>query len=101
MANKILEKMLDRLYAAIASGPSLNCRPHSSRQRFDLSHLSRLGDGPAERALSELLSDGASTKINARNSEPPKAWKYQEGLSAEQRTALKAWEDQQALIKKL
>jgi len=29
--NKILARMLDRLFAAIVSGPSLNCRPHASR----------------------------------------------------------------------
>lgn len=35
-ANRILEKMLDRLYASLIGGPSLNCRPHSSRQRVDV-----------------------------------------------------------------
>src|SRR6478609_8059583 len=32
-ASKVLAKMLDRLFAALANGPSLNCKPHSSRQR--------------------------------------------------------------------
>ena len=30
--NKVLTKMLDRLFSALVNGPSLNCRPHSSRQ---------------------------------------------------------------------
>ena len=33
--NRILTKMLERLFAALVNGPSLNCRPHSSRQRVD------------------------------------------------------------------
>ena len=31
--NKILTHMLERLFAGMLSGPNLNCRPHSSRQR--------------------------------------------------------------------
>src|SRR5262245_16818850 len=30
--NPILTKMLDRLFAAMLNGPSMNCRPHASRQ---------------------------------------------------------------------
>ena len=33
--NSILTKMLDRLFAAMLNGPSMNCRPHASRQRLD------------------------------------------------------------------
>jgi hypothetical protein len=40
----ILQKMLDRLFAALVSGPGMNCRPHSSRQRVDVSQISRLLD---------------------------------------------------------
>ncbi len=33
MAERVLEKMLERLMAAIVRGPSIDCRPHNSRQR--------------------------------------------------------------------
>ncbi len=41
---RILKKMLDRLFASLVNGPSLNCRPHSSRQRIDLTQLAKLKD---------------------------------------------------------
>src|SRR5439155_18518720 len=42
--NKVLAKMLDRLFAGLMNGPGMNCRPHASRQRADLTQLSRLND---------------------------------------------------------
>ena len=42
--NRILARMLDRLFASLVNGPSLNARPHASRQRVDLTHVARLGD---------------------------------------------------------
>jgi hypothetical protein len=70
--NTILVKMLDRLLAGLASGPNLNCRPHSSRQRIDWTQLSRLKDISPAAALCQLLSDKQSTRITARV-EPPKS----------------------------
>jgi hypothetical protein len=64
--NKILHRMLDRLFAAIISGPSLNCRPHSSRQRIDLTQLGKLGDREPATALRDLLSDGAAFELTSR-----------------------------------
>ncbi len=64
--NKILHRMLDRLFAAIVSGPSLNCRPHSSRQRVDLTQLGRLGDRDPAAALRDLLSEGAAFELTSR-----------------------------------
>ena len=46
--NRILQRMLDRLFAALVNGPSLNARPHSSRQRIDLTQIGKLGDRKAE-----------------------------------------------------
>ncbi len=67
----ILEKMLDRLFAGLASGPNLNCRPHSSRQRIDWTQFARFHDlNPAD-ALRQLLSDKQSVQLKARV-EPPK-----------------------------
>ncbi|MCP3065492.1 AAA domain-containing protein [Myxococcus sp. K38C18041901] len=68
--NRVLEKMLERLYAALASGPSLNCRPHHSRQRLDLATLTRL-DGTAPHAvLASLLGDKATVRLAVK---PPES----------------------------
>ena len=64
--NRVLDKMLDRLFAALVNGPSLNARPHNSRQRVDFSHLSRLGDAPPDKALAKLLGAAREVKLSAR-----------------------------------
>jgi hypothetical protein len=64
--SKILSVMLERLFAGIANGPSLNCRPHSSRQRVDVASLAGLRDIAPSTALRSLLSPDASTKILAK-----------------------------------
>jgi hypothetical protein len=62
---RFLERMLERLYAALASGPSLNCRPQNSRQRLDLAQLAKL-EGPAEQtALASLLGEDRKVKFTA------------------------------------
>jgi hypothetical protein len=64
--NKILVRMLERLFAGLLSGPNLNCRPHSSRQRVDLTQLEKLSDlGPAQ-VLWELLGSRRSVKVAAK-----------------------------------
>jgi hypothetical protein len=63
----ILAKMLDRLFASITSGPSLNCRPHSSRQRVDLAQFSALGGATPGEALAGLLRPQAVARIVARD----------------------------------
>ncbi len=56
--------MLERLYAALASGPSLNCRPHHSRQRVDLATLSRLdGTTTPHTVLAALLGEKATVRL--------------------------------------
>ena len=55
--------MLERLYAALASGPSLNCRPHQSRQRVDLATLSRLDGTAPHSVLAALLSDKSTVRL--------------------------------------
>ncbi len=64
--SRVLAKMLERLYAALASGPSLNCRPHHSRQRLDLSVLSRLDGTPPHAVLAALLGDKASARLTVK-----------------------------------
>lgn len=69
--NAILERMLERLYASMARGPTLNCRPHSSRQRVDLMTLTALQDAPPHRVLVELLGEGGRATICGRVAPPP------------------------------
>jgi hypothetical protein len=116
--NAILSKMLERLYASILSGPALNCRPHSSRQRVDLSQLAVLDGTSAKTILARLLGEEAQAKLIARVAEPPAAWIHQDKLThpdksrpeksteagqltPEQQAVVKAWQDQQGLLKKL
>jgi len=103
--SKILSKMLERLFASLLSGPALNCRPHSSRQRIDFTALSRLKDITPEQALRNLLSAERKTKLTARVSAPPKRLKIEgeEGpsLTPEEKAAQQPWTEQQALLKKL
>src|SRR2546421_3105924 len=103
--SKILSKMLERLFASLLSGPALNCRPHSSRQRIDLTALARLKDITPEQALRNLLSAERETKLIARVPAPPKRamsdGKEPVPLTAEEKSAQEPWTDQQALLKKL
>ena len=69
-SDAVLQIMLDRLMAALVNGPSLNCRPHNSRQRVDLTSLKKLDDLPAEQALGELLGQSRKTIARARIPQP-------------------------------
>jgi hypothetical protein len=62
--------MLDRLYVAMMRGPGLNCRPHSSRQRIDLTDLQAFDDLPPTRVLQELLGDAGDLTVRARVPQP-------------------------------
>src|SRR5688572_6400999 len=103
--SKILSKMLERLFASLLSGPALNCRPHSSRQRIDLTALARLKDVAPEQALRNLLGAERKAKLAARVAAPPKrpamSEEQQAALSPQEKAAQQAWVDQQALLKKL
>jgi len=113
MAQPILERMLDRLYAALLAGPSLNCRPHDSRQRVDLAQLASLGDKDPTEVLRELLGPGAVSELVARVPCPPGAeggWgrrgnggELDNGAerTPEERAALEAWRAQKKLLTKL
>src|SRR5271154_911996 len=93
--------MLDRLYAALSSGPNLNCRPHSSRQRIDFHGVAQLGDLPAEDLLVHLFLDG-KVSITARGiRDLPEPHVDEEKLTAEQKTARRAWVRQQTVLQKL
>ncbi len=64
--NRILSKMLDRLFAAMVNGPNLNCRPHASRQRIDLTQLSKLSDRSPEDVLRDVLGEARGATLRAR-----------------------------------
>jgi hypothetical protein len=109
-ANPVLEKMLDRLFASMVNGPSMNCRPHASRQRLDLAMLARLADIDAGKALLGLLGPNHLAKVAARVPQPAKGATQrvagaesdlQETLTPEERTARQAWSDQQSLLTKI
>ena len=124
--NKVLVKMLDRLFAALVNGPSLNARPHNSRQRVDFAQLSRLNDVAPAEALRRLLGDARQVRVAARVPPPKKrsngfgrkglgvraAAAAEEDaettngnggpkLTEAERAAERAWVEQQALLTKL
>ena len=105
--NRILSKMLERLFATLVNGPSLNCRPHSSRQRVDLSSLSRLKDGSPDAGLVRLLGDDRQMKFTARVPSPPRRLMEMDDaaekkdLSDADRAAVTAWREQESLFAKL
>lgn len=63
--------MLDRLFAAIVSGPSLNCRPHHSRQRIDLAAFERFRDTSPAVGLRSILGEAAAAEFVARVTSAP------------------------------
>ena len=110
--NKVLSKMLERLFASMVNGPSLNCRPHSSRQRVDVATLSRFRDVSPEEALRKLLSDEREVKLAGKVAQPKRrraAFEKREvsaveeaaELTPEQKAAEQAYSEQQALLNKL
>jgi hypothetical protein len=100
MANKLLERMQRRLYAAITSGPGLNCRPHASRQRVDLARLAPL-DGLTPGAMVAALLGPGEVKLAPRLAAPAEPKEGDPPLTEEGRAALAAWEEQEALLRKL
>ncbi len=95
-SNKILIAMLERLYASLTSGPVMNCRPHSSRQRIDLAALARFDDSSAASLIAKLLGTEREAKLAGKAS-PPAVRSDSQGAEA----AHQPWDDQQALLSKL
>jgi hypothetical protein len=96
----ILETMLQRLFASLVHGPSMNARPHRSRQRCDWNDLSLLkGIEPAS-ALKTLMEKRRlefPAKVPAFSvpSYPEAEW------SEDQKQARDAHQKQTKLLKKL
>ncbi|HYO10870.1 MAG TPA: AAA domain-containing protein [Tepidisphaeraceae bacterium] len=99
--NPILSKMLDRLFAAMLNGPSMNCRPHASRQRLDLVQLAKLRDLMPGDVLMQMLGKEGSVKLAARVSIAPRRGNGDEPEAPEVIEAQNAWADQQFVRTKL
>lgn len=96
----ILETMLQRLFASLVHGPSMNARPHRSRQRCDWMELDSLKGLEPAGALKLLLEKG---RIEFPAKAPPfSAPSYPESeWSDEQKQARDAHQRQTRLLKKL
>ncbi|MFT3687180.1 MAG: AAA domain-containing protein [Phycisphaerales bacterium] len=68
--NKVLLTMRDRLLTALVNGPSMNCRPHNSRQRLDVLGLRALDAEAAPGLLPALLSSQDAFSISATHAAP-------------------------------
>src|SRR5438094_3511283 len=108
--NRILQRMLDRLFAALVNGPSLNARPHSSRQRIDLTQIGKLGDRKAEEVLKELLGEKRESRVVARIPVPRRRMSRsddgngaaaQTPLTSEEKAETEAYAQQQSVITKI
>ena len=69
--NNVLARMLERLLASMLSGPNLNCRPHSSRQRIDFAHLDRFADLASVDVLRALMETDVPVRLTPRVTKPP------------------------------
>jgi len=101
--NPILSKMLDRLFVSMMDGPSMNCRPHASRQRMDLVHLEKLRDLTGGQVLTGLLGEG-EVKVHARVPLPSRVQATGENTKAtkaEEKAAHHAWSEQYTTRNKL
>jgi hypothetical protein len=97
----ILEAMLQRLYANLQRGPSLNARPHNSRQRVDLYRFNDFQSVSVDAVLPALLGKGrkitlpAEAPVFRKRDYPETEW------SDEERRQSEEWERQTRLIRKL
>ena len=69
----VLRAMVDRLIGAMTGGPAMNCRPHSSRQRIDLTAIAALDDLAPAAVLAQLLGERGKAKLRATVEPPPPA----------------------------
>jgi hypothetical protein len=69
---RFLDHMVQRLYAGLATGPAINCRPHRSRQRLDLAQIAACcGTTPAA-ILEGVLGEDAKVSLDFELGAPPK-----------------------------
>lgn len=124
----ILNQMLDRLFASIVRGASIDCKPTNSRQRLDLVEFAALQDLEPFEIIRRLMSEDGTVRISGQVVKPPprparnqksrslpsSPSPIEEGEGApdasspdegtvppEQIEAEKAWARQQSVVKKL
>lgn len=100
IAAMILETMLQRLYQSMLKGPSLNARPHNSRQRVDVSELLAMGYDSETSFLKALLEEG-KVEISAKAERFKKPAYPEAEWSDEEKRKRDAWEKEVKLLRKL
>lgn len=95
--NRVLDALLERLYASLARGPALNANPGNSRQRLDLAQIEKLG-GSASTVLNDVLGESKSHKIRPALVAPPKVEKSDEADG--DKRARREYDDAQKLLRK-
>lgn len=96
----ILDAMLQRLYASLVKGPSLNARPHHSRQRVDLKEVEGFQGLSAASVIDSLLGSSRSVDCPAKVSrfeapkQPEREW------TKDQRRAQAEYQNQLRLLNK-
>ncbi len=107
---RVMEAMLDRLFAAIMTGPSMNCRPHHSRQRIDLFAFNALQSLTPAEILQALLSADGKVVIDANVNAPAGMatgrWRNSKTVDTSSAQAIDpktrdAWNAQQQVLSKL
>ena len=101
----ILESMLQRLYQGMLRGPSLNARPHNSRQRLDLFELRHLaeqvGTSVDADSLDQLLTGSGQVNFPAKVPAFHKPDYPESEWSDEQTQHNRRWTTQQRILRKL
>ncbi|MFC7337601.1 AAA domain-containing protein [Haloferula chungangensis] len=96
----ILETMLQRLYQSMLKGPSLNVRPHNSRQRVDVAELLAMGYVSETSFLKTLLDEG-KVEISAKAERFKKPAYPEAEWSDQEKRQRDAWEKEVKLLRKL
>jgi AAA domain/Protein of unknown function (DUF4011) len=98
----ILRTMLQRLYASMMSGPGLNARPHTSRQRVDFADLRHLNGSDPAKVLHELLEQaGRAGEFPARVPKFEEPEEEESKWTEDQRRARDAFTKQGRILSKL
>ncbi len=96
----ILETMLQRLFASLVNGPSMNARPHRSRQRCDWMDFAAFASVEPSSALRDLLEKGR-LELPARVPAFTAPDRAEGQWTAEEKQARDAHQQQTRLLKKL
>ncbi len=96
----ILDSMLQRLYASLVKGPSLNARPHNSRQRVDLTEIDAFQGLKAASVIESLLGSARSVDCPAKVSRFEAPTSPEREWTADQKRAQAEYASQSRLLNK-